>query len=135
MFKKALAIAAAAHAGQMDKAGKPYMDHVIRVALGVPCGDAKIVALLHDVVEDSCWSLGMLKAEGFSDVIVAAVAAMTHKMGESYDDYIERVKLNPLATVVKLSDLADNTDDGRLPVVDLARILKYAKAKSKLEGK
>lgn len=138
MLKKAFAIAKAAHAGQVDLAGKPYMEHVVRVSLSVPCGGAKIVALLHDVVEDTPWTLEMLAAEGFSPEVLVGVEAVTHRKGESYKDYVERVKANPLAVLVKLADLADNMDLSRLPgplsEADLYRMKKYEKSKATLEG-
>ena len=142
MFKKAMAIATAAHADQVDLAGKPYIEHVMRVALGVPCGDAKIVAILHDVIEDTPWTLEMLKAEGFSPTVLEALDAVTHRKGkgwrETYKDYVLRVKANKIATVVKLADLADNMDLTRLPhkvptAADLYRMEKYIKSKQTLE--
>lgn len=102
-------IACEAHAGQVDKAGEPYIFHVMRVAMAVEGEEAKAVALLHDVVEDTEVTHPVLWAYGFSEEICSAVIAITrYKDQETYAEYIERVALNPLARVVKLADLADN---------------------------
>ena len=130
-YDRALQIAADAHAGQIDKAGAPYIKHPLRVSAQVHRPDEKIVAILHDVVEDSTWTLDDLRQEGFSEAIVSAVDALTHREGEAYMDAIQRAKADPLARVVKLADLTDNMDKTRLGSVtakDEARLAKYAKA-------
>ena len=135
-ISKAELIAKMAHAGQVDKAGEPYFNHPKRVANNFAGEEEVIVALLHDVVEDTDITLEHLKAEGFSDTVLEALDAITKREGESYDDFINRVKENPIALVVKLADLKDNMDILRLPALtetDLQRVAKYHKAYRYLE--
>jgi (p)ppGpp synthase/HD superfamily hydrolase len=109
LLQRAIAIAREAHAGQVDLAGKPYIAHPLRVMGAVEGEEAKIVAVLHDVVEDSPdWPLAKLAAEGFSADVLAAVDALSRKEGEAYEAFIARIAGNPLAKLVKLADLADN---------------------------
>ena len=106
---RAIAIAEQAHAGQKDKAGQPYIGHPMRVMESVGTDDERIVAVLHDVVEDSDWTLEMLLKEGFTPAIVDAVEALTKRPAEDYEkEFIPRTGRNPLARRVKLADLADN---------------------------
>lgn len=131
-IERALEIATEAHAGQTDKAGAPYLSHPLRVSAAVEGSDEKIVAILHDVVEDSDWTLERLRTEGFSAAVVAAVDALTHREGEDYFDAIRRAKANPIARQVKLADLDDNSDRTRLNALtakDEARLAKYEEAK------
>lgn len=113
---RAIAVAAAAHAGQLDKNGKAYFLHPMRVMQrceqhGV---DAQIVAVLHDVVEDTWVSLDDLVALGFSSPVVEAVDAISQRTGrETYFEYIERCARNRTAALVKLADLHDNSDPAR----------------------
>jgi GTP diphosphokinase / guanosine-3',5'-bis(diphosphate) 3'-diphosphatase len=109
MYKKALAFATEKHKGQKRKGGAPYILHPIRVSQSVEGDSAKIVALLHDVLEDTPTTIDEIKH--FGDDVVDAVVAITHKQGESYVEYIERVKLNTIATQVKIADIADNLND------------------------
>ena len=123
------------HEGQTDKAGKPYIEHPLRVMNQVESEEEKIVAVLHDIVEDTDISLDDLRSEGFSEEVVSAVECLTKQDGENYDSYIERISFNPLAVKIKLADLEDNSDLTRLPEVtdkDLERIEKYDKAFEKL---
>lgn len=134
-IEKAAAIAMQAHADQVDKGGAPYVTHPSRVALAVDGGEAKIVALLHDVVEDSEWTLDRLRNAGFSASVVQAVDALTHRPGEDYFDAVRRAKADPIARVVKLADLADNSDRTRLGEIteeDERRLAKYARAREML---
>ena len=134
--KKAEIIARKAHAGQVDKAGEDYFNHPKRVADNFYEDNDIIVALLHDVIEDTDITLEHLKKEGFNDDILTALDAMTKREGESYDLFIERVKDNPIALKVKMADLRDNMDILRLPELtekDLQRIAKYHKAYKYLE--
>ena len=134
--KKAEIIARKVHAGQVDKAGEEYFNHPKRVADNFCEDDMVIVALLHDVIEDTDITLDYLKKEGFSDAVLAALDAITKREGESYDQFIERVKDNPIALKVKMADLRDNMNVLRLPVLtekDLQRIAKYHKAYKYLE--
>ena len=136
-IERARAIAESAHAGQVDKAGADYITHPLRVCDAVIGEDAKIVAVLHDVVEDSDWTLEGLREEGFSDAVVDAVDALTHRADEDYFDAIRRARDNDLARAVKLADLADNSDRTRLGMVtedDERRLRKYAEARAIILG-
>jgi hypothetical protein len=119
-FDRAVQLAAAAHAGQVDKEGQPYLLHVLRVALAVSTPDARIAAVLHDTVEDTTVTFEQLKAEGFSAAVLEAVRVLTRPNGTSYADYVVGVKGNAVARQVKLADLADNSRLDR-NVIDPAR--------------
>ena len=132
---RAIELAKQHHEGQTDKAGKPYIEHPLRVMNQVESEEEKIVAVLHDIVEDTNISLNDLRNEGFSEEVVSAVECLTKQDGENYDSYIERISFNPLAVKIKLADLEDNRDLTRLPEVtdkDLERVEKYDKALEKL---
>lgn len=131
MIDIALAIARKAHAGQVDKAGVDYIQHPLYVASQVKTEQEKSVALLHDVLEDSDITAADLLAYGLSNEVVTAVQTLTKKKGQSYQDYLEKVKSNDLARVVKLADLKHNSDLSRLKSVsdtDRERVEKYKKA-------
>ena len=121
-----------AHAGQVDKAGMPYIGHVIRVMQAGKTIDEKIVGVLHDVVEDTTWTFDALLAEGFPVHIVDALRCVTKLSDdEPYEAFINRVKNNPLAVAVKINDLTDNMDIRRLQTLtdaDVQRLRKYLKA-------
>lgn len=106
----ALQIAYAAHEGQVDKAGASYILHCVRVADAMTTSDEKIVALLHDIVEDTEITFEYLERAGFSEEVVNAVKAITRELEESYNDYMRRVVKNELAYKVKLADMMDNSD-------------------------
>ena len=129
------AIARAAHAGQTDRAGRPYIEHVERVAAGVEPADAA-VAWLHDVLEDTPITAGDLAAQGVDPEVIEAVEAITRHDDEHPDGYYARVRANPAALRVKASDLADNTSEARLAQLDpatRARLeAKYAHARAAL---
>ena len=132
---RAIELAKQHHEGQTDKAGNPYIEHPLRVMNQMKSEEEKIVAVLHDIVEDTDISLNDLKNEGFSEEVVSAVECLTKQDGENYDSYIERISFNPLAVKIKLADLEDNRDLTRLPQVtdkDLERLEKYDKALEKL---
>lgn len=136
MVQKALIMAYNAHRNQVDKGGAPYILHPVYVALSVQEEDEKIVALLHDIVEDTEVTLEDLRREGFSERVIGAVDAITHR-GEDYFEYIRRVKKNPLATKVKIADLKHNMDTSRLAEVTekaIQRVEKYKKALRFLQG-
>ena len=137
-LKRAIEIATEAHQGQFDKAGNEYIGHPLRVMEMGATEEEKIVGVLHDVVEDTDWTFGMLEAEGFSQEVIAALKCVTKiSENENYDDFIERVRKNPLATAVKINDLSDNMDIRRLPYLsdkDVKRLKKYLKAYKKLIG-
>ena len=136
--ERALAIAREAHQGQVDKAGAPYLGHPVRVASACRSDDAKIVALLHDVVEDcEGWSFARLRTEGFSEAVLAGIESVTRRAGEAYDDFVRRAASNPLGREVKLADLADNMDLSRIAQPtqqDLDRMEKYRKAAALLQS-
>jgi hypothetical protein len=118
LLTQAFRIAVEAHAGQTDKLGEPYMLHPVRVMLMGETSEERIVGLLHDVVEDCAdWPLNRLSAI-FPPQIVEAIDALTRRRGESYADFIARVKSNPLATAVKLYDIRDNTAPERIWLLD-----------------
>lgn len=136
MINKALEIAKKAHEGQFDKGGKPYINHPKYVSSIVVGEEEKIVALLHDVCEDSAITFSDIKNEGFSDLIVDAIKAITKIKGEEYQEYINRVKSNPIAIKVKLADLKHNSDISRIKEPnnnDYIRVEKYKKIISELE--
>ena len=137
-LQKAIEIATAAHKGQFDKSGKDYIGHPLRVMEMGKTEEEKIIGVLHDVVEDTNWTFERLASEGFSEDIIAALRCVTKTSeNENYDDFIERVKKNPLAVAVKINDLTDNMDIRRLPYLsdkDVKRLKKYLKAYKKLIG-
>lgn len=131
---KALEIAADSHFGMKDKQGRSYIEHPVYVALSVNTEEEKIVALLHDTIEDTKLTLEEIRKE-FGDKIADAVDVLTHQVGVKYMDYIKEIKKNPLARAVKLADLEHNMDISRIPnpkEVDFSRVKKYKKAKEEL---
>jgi (p)ppGpp synthase/HD superfamily hydrolase len=130
-IEKALQIAAKAHEGQKDKDGQPYILHPLRAMMRVEGEDAQIVAVLHDVVEDTPVTADDLRQAGFSEQVVAAVLCVTHRKDESYANYVVRCKGNEVARRVKLADLHDNSRLERVMLRpdrlegDLARVHRY----------
>lgn len=134
-LENAIALAVKAHAGATDRSHQPYILHPLRVMLGVEATEDRIVAILHDVIEDTDYTLDDMREMGFSEAIVAALDAVTRRDEETYEEFIERIALDPLAVRVKLSDLRDNMDIRRLPAVtpdDLQRLERYRKAWERL---
>ena len=147
LTEKALRLAYAAHHGQVDRAGLPYIHHPMHLAEQMTTEDACVVALLHDTIEDTPLTMEDLKAEGFSEVQLEAVRLLTHIRPEGdiseeerladYYKYIEGIKGNDLAVQVKLADLEHNSDRTRANVVsehDEKRFAKYERAKEILRG-
>ena len=131
MVDLALSIARQAHEGQLDKEGVDYIEHPIYVASQVDTEEEKAVALLHDVIEDSPVSAEELLQAGLPETVVTAVHVLTKKKEQDYQTYLETVKKNPLARVVKLADLKHNSDLSRLSSItekDRERLKKYKKA-------
>ena len=131
LFDKAVEIATKAHEGQTDKSGKPYIGHVMRVSLGCKTQKSKVIALLHDVVEDTPVTPKQLIAEGIPADIVECVLLLSKKKGEPYEQYVSRVAPNPFCREVKIADLEDNMDIRRLTEIgesDVIRLKKYHKA-------
>lgn len=135
MLEKAIHIAVEAHAGQVDRAGKAYILHPIRVMLFGRTEEEMICGILHDVIEDTPVSIDMLRIEGFSDSVLDALDAISKRSGERYPDFIERVAENELATIVKLNDLHDNMNRDRIKEykeADERRHAKYVRAEKRL---
>jgi (p)ppGpp synthase/HD superfamily hydrolase len=134
---RAETIARAAHAGQVDKTGAPYIDHPRRVAARVEADEARAVAWLHDVVEDTAVTLDDLAAQ-FPAEVVQAVRVLTRRDDDRGEEYYRRVRANPLALAVKLADIADNTDPARQADLDPATrrrlAAKYRHARAVLTG-
>ena len=137
-LQRAIEIATEAHKGQFDKSGNDYIGHPLRVMAMGKTEEEKIVGVLHDVIEDTNWTFEALEKEGFSKEIINALKCVTKlSENENYDDFIERIKKNPLAVAVKINDLSDNMDIRRLPYLsdkDVKRLKKYLKAYKKLIG-
>ena len=132
LLAKAVTIALEAHKEATDKAGMPYTGHIMRVMQAGRTYDEKIVGVLHDLVEDTDWTFDKLLEEGFPPHIVDALRCVTKiSDDEPYEEFIKRVKTNPLAVAVKLNDLTDNMDIRRLPDLtdkDVQRLRKYLQA-------
>lgn len=118
MTQEAMKLCFEAHRKQKDKSGIPYVFHPIHLAEQMETEETIIVALLHDVVEDSDYTIEDLRKKGFSDAVLEAISLMTHADGVDYMDYVKEIKNNPIARVVKLADLRHNSDLTRLEVVD-----------------
>lgn len=130
-LEDAIALAMEAHRGQRDKSGEPYVLHVLRVMLRLDTEAERTVAALHDVVEDTGRTLDDLRSLGYSEEVVTAVACVTKREGEAYEDFVERAASDPIARRVKLADLEDNMDLRRLTAVrpkDADRLDRYVRA-------
>ncbi len=128
---RAIIIAAEAHDGQFDKGGHPYILHPLRVMMNLSNEDERIVAVLHDVIEDTKVSSSDLYNEGFSIEIIEAIDCLSRNGLETYEEFIIRVKKNALSTKVKIKDILDNLDLSRIPnrtVKDDVRAQKYLDA-------
>ena len=131
MTNKAMKLAYEAHQGQYDKSGLPYVFHPFHLAEQMDTEESVTVALLHDVAEDTDYTLADLREMGFSGDVMEALSLLTHDPSVPYMEYVEHLKNNPIARSVKLADLTHNSDLSRLPVVtekDLERVEKYRKA-------
>jgi len=127
-IEKAISIAVQAHSGQKDKAGMPYVLHPIRLMLRQDSPEAMVVAVLHDVVEDTDITFDQLAEAGFSVAVLEAISLLTHDKNIPYMDYIKGIAGNAIARQVKLADLIDNIDLSRIPnpqEKDHLRIQKY----------
>ena len=136
LTKKALKLCFESHKEQVDKSGMPYVFHPFHLAEQMTDEMTTVVALLHDVVEDSDITFEDLETQGFSDGILNALKLLTHDKSIPYMDYIAEIKKNEIATAVKLADLKHNSDLLRLDVIDektLNRKKKYEKAIKFLE--
>ena len=129
--KKAMKLCFLAHKEQVDKTGIPYVFHPFHLAEQMEDEATTVVALLHDVVEDTPYTIDDLAAMGFGEEILGALQLLTHEEGVPYMEYVAAIKPNPIARAVKLADLRHNSDLTRLDTVDekaLERAEKYAKA-------
>lgn len=129
-YELALKIAYEAHKGQVDKGGLEYINHPLTVASLVKTNEEKIVAILHDIIEDTKTTIEELKLYNFSDDIINAIDCLTKKQNQSYEEYKEKIKTNKLAIKVKIADLIHNMDMSRLNNVtkeDIERNIKYNK--------
>ncbi len=134
--KQALKLCFEAHKEQVDKSGIPYVFHPFHLAEQMQTEETTVVALLHDLVEDTPYTVEDLKGMGFDENITDAIALMTHADDVDYMDYVREIKKNPIAKAVKLADLKHNSDLTRLDVIDekaLSRREKYLKAMALLE--
>lgn len=137
LLERAIAIALEAHAGQTDKAGAPYILHPLRLMHRMTTPTEQMAAVLHDVVEDSDWTLAALREEGFPDEVIEAVEGLTRRDGETYMAFIERAAHHPVARAVKQADLEDNLDVRRLTTVsekDRDRLDRYLRALRRLQA-
>lgn len=133
LLESAIVLAAGAHRGQKDRAGAPYILHPLRVMLSLREPLEMIAGVLHDVVEDGGITLDQLRNAGYPVEVVDALDALTRRSGESYGDYLMRVKANPLALRVKLADLRDNLDESRIPEPSEADRLLWEKYRRALQ--
>lgn len=134
-LERAIVLATQAHMGQVDKAGQPYILHPLRVMLSMTTLPERIAAVLHDVVEDTTVTLTDLRAEGFSPEVVDAVQALTKPPGETRLAAAKRAVVNPIARRVKIADVTDNMDLGRIAhptEQDYARLKEYGQVRDLL---
>lgn len=129
MFEKAVILASQVHQGQRDKLGKPYILHPIAVASLVNDFELKTIAMLHDTIEDTWVTAEYLLNYGFTKEIVEAVEGVTNPKDGDYEAYLRKVKSNPKSRLVKLADLAHNTNPEREAGLNDARRERYAFAK------
>ena len=137
LLERAIKLAKKYHEGQFDKGGYPYIEHPLRVMNGVESIDEKILAVLHDVLEDCNVSRDELINEGIPECLVEKLEILCKGKNEKYFYYIDRIKVDQLTINVKLSDLEDNMNLKRLKEVtdkDMKRLEKYRKAKEILEN-
>ena len=135
--KKALKLCFEAHRDQLDKSGMPYVFHPFHVAEQMPDEDTTVAALLHDVLEDTSYTLRDLRAMGFCEDVLDALALLNHDKSVPYMEYVAGLRGNDIARTVKLADLRHNSDPTRLDAIDEAaekRMAKYRAAIRLLTG-
>ena len=136
LTKKAMKLCFEAHKEQCDKSGIPYVFHPIHLAEQMDDEYTTVVALLHDVMEDSAFTLEDLRQMGYPEAVLEALVLMTHADDVPYMDYVAKIKGNAVAKKVKLADLRHNSDTTRLDEITekaLARVVKYKQAIALLE--
>lgn len=131
--KRALKLCFEAHKNQTDKSGMPYVFHPFHLAEQMSSEITVITALLHDVVEDTDYTIDDLREMDFGEEVIEALALLTHDDSEPYMDYVARIKENPVARAVKLADLEHNSDMSRLSVVDDYALKRAEKYKAAIE--
>ena len=135
-LEDAIALAVVAHRGQLDKVGQPYILHPLSVMFRLHSETERITAILHDMVEDTRYTLGDLRKLGYAEQILQALDCLTRRPEESYEEFIARIRRNPLARRVKIADLEDNMDLQRLPELtdrDVERLRRYRRAWAQLQ--
>lgn len=138
LLLKATQLARKCHEGQVDKGGKPYIEHCLRVMNQGNTIEEKIVGVLHDAVEDSNLTLEDLEKEGFPEDIISAIDSMSRREDESRNKYLKRVAENPIALAVKIADMTDNARLDRIPnptEKDIRRTNMYKKDIERLQKK
>ena len=130
LLDKAIQIAVNSHSGQTSDNGEPYILHPMRMMLQFDIEEERIVAILHDTIEKTHVDYGFLKDAGFCEEVLFAVDSLTRKPDENYDNYIQRVSKNKLATKIKVIDLLDNISSLRREPkkINASNYLKYQKA-------
>jgi (p)ppGpp synthase/HD superfamily hydrolase len=134
-LEQAISLAAKQHEGQVDKANAPYILHPLRVMLNVPTIEHKIVAVLHDILEDTETTIEDLYQFGFQEHIIDTIVALTKKQGETRLEAAQRARQNPIARVVKLADINDNMDLSRIQsptIKDFERLKEYQQVRDLL---
>ena len=129
--KAALKLCFEAHKNQTDKSGMPYVFHPFHLAEQMKDEETTIAALLHDVIEDTDYTIADLEQMGFSPDVLEALKLLTHNDDTPYMEYVAKIKDNPIAKAVKLADLEHNSDLSRLDTIDekaLKRKKKYSQA-------
>lgn len=136
--KRAMKLCFEAHKNQTDKGGMPYVFHPFHLAEQMPDEETTIAALLHDVVEDTDYTLADLRGMGFPESVLDAISLMTHDESLPYMEYVKQIKQNRIAAIVKRADLMHNSDLSRLDVIDekaMKRAEKYRRAIAALDDK
>ena len=131
--KKALKLCFEAHKNQVDKSGMPYVFHPFHLAEQMKDENTTIVALLHDVVEDTDYTFDDLQEFGFGKEVIDALKLLTHESCVPYMDYVLKIKDNPIAKAVKLADLQHNSDISRLDIIDEKALSRREKYKAAME--
>lgn len=137
-LEDAIALAVEAHRGQVDHVDQPYILHPLRVMFRLEDELDRIVAVLHDVIEDTNLTLDDLRQQGYSEEVLAALDGVTRREDESYEDFVERSLAHPISRRVKLADLDDNMDIRRLSTPlnkqDFDRLQRYRRAWDRLRS-
>ena len=127
-LERAIEIAVEAHKGQKDKAGNPYILHPLRLMFQMKTDNERMAAVLHDVVEDSDWTLDDLRKENFYNEVIDAVNLLTRDDNDSYEEFVQKAASNPISKAVKIADITDNLDLSRISKMtekDVDRVKKY----------